>query len=249
MNSLYNFSVLLIFCLAGFVFLILFFIPAPYGKFLRKGWGPSVRSKWAWLIMESPSPLLMVFFFLWAPQKGLLQLIFICLWLVHYIHRTFIYPFMQSGSNKSYPILLVGMAFIFNCFNGFINGFGVFNLIKYDYGWLTSWQFIAGGLLFVSGFLINKTADEKLRKLRNGNREEYVLPRGWLFEYISCPHYFGEIIEWGGWAVMTWSLPGLAFFVITFANLFPRAIASNRWYRLNFPDYPFGRKAVIPFII
>jgi 3-oxo-5-alpha-steroid 4-dehydrogenase 1 len=249
MSYIYNFSIPLVFTLAGVVFLLLFFIPAPYGKFLRKGWGPSMRSKWAWMIMEAPSPLLMVCFFISSDYKNLLNIIFICFWLAHYIHRTFIYPFTQSGANKSYPLLLAGMAFIFNCFNGFINGYGVFHLHEYSYDWLVSWQFITGSLLFVTGFLINKTADEKLRMLRNGNREEYVLPRGWLFNYISCPHYFGEIIEWGGWAVLTWSVPGFAFCIFTFANLFPRAVASHRWYKLNFHDYPAGRRAVIPFLI
>ncbi|HOS72184.1 MAG TPA: 3-oxo-5-alpha-steroid 4-dehydrogenase, partial [Bacteroidales bacterium] len=69
------------------------------------------------------------------------------------------------------------------------------------------------------------------------------------FDYISSPHYFGEIIEWGGWALMTWSLPGFAFFVFTFANLFPRAINTHRWYRGKFPAYPPGRKAVIPYLL
>jgi hypothetical protein len=249
MNAIYNFSVLFILSLAGIVFLLLFYIPAPYGKFLRRGWGPSLRSKWAWMIMEAPSPLLMVFFFLTSANKNLPQIIFICLWMSHYIHRTFIYPFTQSGSNKSYPAILVFMAVIFNCFNGFINGYGVFHIISYDLSWLKTWQFPVGGLIFLSGFILNKSADERLRLLRNGNREEYVLPEGWLFNYISCPHYFGEIVEWGGWAIMTWSLPGLAFFLFTFANLFPRALASHNWYKAKFPDYPSGRKAVIPFII
>jgi hypothetical protein len=26
------------------------------------------------------------------------------------------------------------------------------------------------------------------------NREEYVLPRGFLFEWVSCPHYFLEVV-------------------------------------------------------
>lgn len=249
MDNLYYFSLTLILAFAGVVFFLLFYISAPYGKFLRKGWGPSVRSKWAWMIMEMPSPILMTFFFISSYQKSLPQVIFIILWLSHYIHRTLIYPFMQSGGNKSYPVLLVCMAFIFNCFNGFINGYGVFHVMNYDLSWLKSWQFHAGGLIFLSGFIINKTADEKLRHLRNGNREEYVLPTGWLFDYISCPHYFGEIIEWGGWAIMTWSLPGLAFFIFTFANLFPRALASHEWYKGHFPDYPLNRKAIIPFVI
>jgi hypothetical protein len=248
-NGAYNFSVILVLGLAGIVFFILFHISAPYGKFLRKGWGPAVRSKWAWMIMEAPSPLLMTFLFISAPQKNLPQIIFICLWLSHYIHRTFIYPFTQSGSNKSYPVILVCMAFIFNLFNGFINGYGVFHILSYDLTWMQSWQFISGIVIFMTGFAINKTADAKLRILRDGSREEYVMPEGWLFRYISCPHYFGEIIEWGGWAIMTWSLPGLAFFVFTFANLFPRGMSSHRWYREKFADYPPGRKAVIPFVI
>jgi len=249
MIAIYNFSIVLILGLAGIIFLLLFFISAPYGKFLRKGWGPSVRSKWAWMIMEAPSPVLMAFFFLITDQKSISQVIFICLWIAHYIHRTLIYPFTQSGSNKSYPVILVIMAFIFNCFNGFLNGYGVFHLISYDLSWLQSWQFFAGGLLFIAGFIINKTADEKLRMLRNGNKAEYVLPQGWLFNYVSCPHYFGEIIEWGGWAVMTWSVPGFVFFIFTFANLFPRGMASHKWYKEKFPDYPVNRKAVIPFVI
>jgi 3-oxo-5-alpha-steroid 4-dehydrogenase 1 len=249
MNTIYNISVLLILGFAVIVFLLLFFISAPYGKFLRRGWGPSVKSKWAWMIMESPSPMLMTYFFITSGQKNLPQIIFIGLWLIHYVHRTFIYPFTQSGSNKSYPVVLIIMAFIFNCFNGFINGFGVFKILTYDLKWLGSWQFLTGAAVFISGFVINKTADEKLRKLRIGSPEEYVVPQGWLFGYISSPHYFGEIIEWGGWAIMTWSLPGLTFFIFTFANLFPRAISSHKWYKNNFSDYPSDRKAIIPFVV
>jgi 3-oxo-5-alpha-steroid 4-dehydrogenase 1 len=249
MHVFYNLSVILIFSFAVIVFILLFYISAPYGKFMRKGWGPSVRSKWAWLIMESPSPLLMTFFFITSEQKGLPQIVFILLWLAHYIHRTLIYPFTQSGRDKSYPSVLVWMAFIFNCFNGFINGYGLFHVLSFNSSWLLSWQFIAGGLIFISGFIINKTADEKLRKLRHDSPSEYVIPQGWLFNLISNPHYFGEIIEWGGWALMTWSLPGLAFFIFTFANLFPRGVSSHLWYRTRFPEYPARRKAVIPYII
>jgi steroid 5-alpha reductase family enzyme len=249
MNALYNFSLVLILILACVVFLVLFYISAPYGKFLRKGWGPSLKSKWAWMIMEAPSPVLMSILFFTSGKKNLITVIFISFWLLHYIHRTFIYPFTQSGRNKSYPEVIAMMAFTFNCFNGFINGYGIFHLGTYDKSWLTSWQFIAGAAVFITGFIINKMADEKLRRLRDGNPNEYVSPSGWLFDYISSPHYFGEIVEWGGWAIMTWSLPGFAFFIFTFANLFPRAVASHKWYKQNFPDYPAERKAVIPFII
>jgi 3-oxo-5-alpha-steroid 4-dehydrogenase 1 len=249
LNTIYNYSLILIFSFATLVFILLFFISAPYGKFSRKGWGLAIRSKWAWLVMESPSPLLISVFFILSDHKSLPQMIFVISWLSHYLYRTFFYPFRQSGSEKPYPLIIVSMAILFNILNGFVNGYGVFHLMHYDISWLLSWQFIGGIIIFISGFIINKTADEKLRKFREDSPEEYVIPSGWLFNYISSPHYFGEIIEWAGWAVMTWSLPGLAFFVFTFANLFPRAVSSHKWYKTNFPEYPEKRKAVIPFLI
>ena len=249
MNLLYKYSIILIFSFALIVFILLFFISAPYGKFSRKGWGPSIKSKWAWMIMEFPSPFLITVFFVTADAKTSPKIIFLILWLTHYLQRTFVYPFSQSGREKPYPLIIVSMALIFNCFNGFANGFGVFHLYNYSSSWLFTWQFISGIIIFITGFIINKTADEKLRVFRKRSPEEYVIPHGWLFNYISSPHYFGEIIEWAGWALMTWSLPGLAFSVFTFANLFPRAIASHQWYKSHFTEYPSERKAIIPFII
>jgi len=249
MKDFYSIFLGLIFCFALIVFILLFYISAPYGKFMRSGWGPYIRSKWAWMFMELPSPVIMVFFFISSENTSFPSYIFLILWLLHYLHRTFIYPCSQSGRDKPYPLILVGMALLFNCMNGYVNGFGVFHLNEYALSWIGSWQFISGIIIFITGFVINKTADEKLRVMRKGNPEEYVEPEGWLFEFISCPHYFGEIIEWFGWAVMTWSMPGFAFFIFTFANLFPRAIHSHLWYRKKFIDYPHKRKAVIPYII
>jgi 3-oxo-5-alpha-steroid 4-dehydrogenase 1 len=249
MEDIYRIFLILIFSFAAFVFILLFYISAPYGKFMRTGWGRSISSKWAWMIMELPSPVLMIIFFATSENRTIISLIFLILWLCHYLHRTFIYPFSQTGRDKPYPLLLVGMAFTFNCMNGFVNGYGIFHLLEFRPSWLFTWQFLTGGVIFLTGFIINKTADEKLRLMRRRNVEEYINPVGWLFEYVSCPHYLGEIIEWFGWALMTWSLPGLAFFVFTFANLFPRGISSHKWYRAKFKNYPVKRKAVIPFII
>lgn len=249
MTTLYNYSLILISGFAVIVFILLFFVSAPYGRFLREGWGRTIRSKWAWMIMESPSPLLMVFFFFYSGHMSLVTCVFLALWLGHYIHRTLIYPFTQSGRDKPYPIILVVMAFIFNSLNGTANGYGVFSLGNYENDWILSWQFLTGILVFALGFYINKTADLKFKKLRIGNPGAYVVPKDWLFKYISSPHYLGEIIEWGGWALATWSLPGLAFFSFTIANLFPRAILSHRWYKANFREYPPERKAIIPFIL
>ncbi|HMX84253.1 MAG TPA: 3-oxo-5-alpha-steroid 4-dehydrogenase, partial [Saprospiraceae bacterium] len=118
----------------------------------------------------------------------------------------------------------------------------------YENQWLTSPEFIIGTLIFVTGLIINWRSDALLIGLRKQDETGYKIPYGGLFKYVSCPNLLGETIEWGGFAILTWSLPGLAFFVWTFANLIPRAIAHHRWYKQHFSDYPEGRKAVIPFL-
>jgi len=56
------------------------------------------------------------------------------------------------------------------------------------------------------------------------------------------------MVIWAGWALATWSLPGMLFAFWTVANLAPRARANHRWYQEHFPDYPPGRKALLPGI-
>ena len=85
--------------------------------------------------------------------------------------------------------------------------------------------------------------------LRKPGEAHYSIPHGGFYRYVSCPNYLGEIVEWIGWAILTWSLAGLAFAVFTIANLLPRALAIHRWYRKEFSDYPATRKAVIPFLL
>jgi steroid 5-alpha-reductase len=66
---------------------------------------------------------------------------------------------------------------------------------------------------------------------------------------VTSANYFGELTEWVGWAIMTWSWAGVVFAIWTFANLGPRANTHHRWYQQKFgDDYPKGRKRMIPFI-
>ena len=109
-------------------------------------------------------------------------------------------------------------------------------------------RFVTGIFLFLAGMLININADKILIDLRKPGTLEHNIPQDGLYHWISCPNYFGEIVEWIGFAIMTWSLPGFAFALWTSANLLPRAAAHHRWYREHFDDYPRDRKAVIPFI-
>jgi steroid 5-alpha reductase family enzyme len=114
---------------------------------------------------------------------------------------------------------------------------------------LTRPLFIIGVLLFLTGMIINLAADEQLILLRKNSNNGYRIPHGWLFSKISCPNFFGEIMEWLGFALLCWSLPALSFLVWTICNLVPRALDHHQWYKNQFADYPAGRKAVFPYLL
>ena len=230
-------------------FLALLWMPAPYGRYARRSWGPLLDSRLGWVLMEGPSAVLFGLFFLLAPRPWTAtEIVLLVMWEAHYIHRAFIYPFRRGGPGHPMPASVVAMGLGFHAINGYLNGRWVFGLSGgYPNTWLTDPRFLAGAAIFLVGFVINKHADAILRRLRSAG-PGYSIPAGGLYRWVSCPNYLGEIIEWIGWAVATWSLAGLTFAVWTFANLAPRALAHHRWYRRQFPDYPAGRRALIPGI-
>lgn len=225
---------------AACTFPLLFFVTAPYGRHLRAGWGPMLNARVGWVVMESPS----VFLFAWcwwqSPEfRSPMVLALGALWLTHYVQRTFIFSLLMRGEGKQQPWLTAGLAFGFNLFNASGNA-SALRARPFDSA------FFIGAALFAVGFVINVHADATLRALRGPGEQGYKVPRGGLFERVTCPNYLGEIIEWVGFAIAAQTLASWAFAIFTFANLAPRAVAHHRWYRSTFADYPSARRALIP---
>jgi steroid 5-alpha reductase family enzyme len=147
------------------------------------------------------------------------------------------------------PAAVSLMAIVFNVINAYLNARWLSELGSYPRSWLADPRFLAGAALFLGGMALNISSDNTLFKLRKPGDEGYRIPHGGAYRWVSAPNYLGELIEWLGFALASWSLAGLAFFLFTFANLVPRAIANHKWYRHRFPDYPRERKAVIPFLV
>lgn len=229
--------------------LVVLKVRAPYGRHSNDQWGKMISNKWGWVIMELPALLLTPILALSGPSnKDWFAWLLIGLWVLHYFNRTVIYPFRIKTKGKKMPLTIVYSALFFNGVNGFVNGYFLGYLYEPDmFRSFLDVNIVIGVLVFFVGMAINHRADGKLIALRKKNMG-YQIPRGWLFEYISCPNHFGEIIEWIGYAIIGWNLPALSFAVWTFANLVPRTLNHHEWYSEKFEDYPQNRKAVIPFI-
>lgn len=233
------------------LFPIQLFITAPYGRHARAGFGPTKPNRLGWIVMELVSPIVFAALFLFGgADKTAPMWIFLALWMAHYLHRALVFPFMTRTRAKTIPVLIVLSAMGFNVVNGGLNGLWLGDVGgPYPNAWLVDPRFLIGLALFTGGAVLNLWADYRLIALRAPGESGYRLPEGGAFDIVSCPNHLGEIIEWFGFALMCWNLPALSFAIWTFANLVPRALSHHRWYRQRFPDYPAGRKAVIPFVL
>lgn len=236
---------------ALFIFLLLLFVTAPYGRHSKRNWGKTIPDRIGWFVMEVPALIVFLFFIISGrAEKNLAVWIIAALYLVHYLNRAVIYPWRIRVRGKEMPLVVALMAVLFNFVNaGFLGYYTGTLQAHYNGDWLTDPRFIAGLVIFIFGMMINITSDERLIGLRKTRSNGYSIPRGGLFEKVSCPNFMGEIVEWGGYAILCWSLPAFSFFVWTFCNLVPRALSHHRWYKKQFPEYPAERKAVFPYIL
>uniref|UniRef100_A0A1I8PJK6 Polyprenal reductase n=1 Tax=Stomoxys calcitrans TaxID=35570 RepID=A0A1I8PJK6_STOCA len=95
--------------------------------------------------------------------------------------------------------------------------------------------------------LVNFRKDYKTGKVKT---EEYILPRGGLFEYVSSPHMLCEVgmyIALLGflYRLTTWWL--VILWVVS--NQIYVSVSSHSWYKKTFVNYPTKRKAIFPMIL
>lgn len=230
---------------------IQFRVTAPYGRHARTDWGPSIPNRLGWFLMELVSLVVFVGLFLAdGSEKTAPMWVFFALWTAHYVNRSLIFPWRTRTQGKSMPLAIAGSAAAFNIVNAGLNGLYLgWSGAVYPTAWLSDPRFIIGLVVFVVGAAINIWSDNRLIGLRAGGGQGYTIPRGGLFEWVSCPNHLGEIVQWTGFALMCWNLPALSFAIWTAANLIPRAVSHHGWYHKTFPDYPRSRRAVIPGLL
>ena len=235
----YELFILVMSALAVVVFITLSFIEVGYGITFNKKWGFAINNKVAWCCMETPVFVLFTILCLYSPRmkpfdisNSLVPLIIFLFFQTHYIRRSFIFPFLLRGKSKM-PVVVMLMGVLFNVCNAFMQGGWLFYkspVEMYSIHWLWTPQFIIGALVYFGGMVLNIQSDKIIQDLRKPGDSNHYLPSQGFFKYVTGAHYFGEVIEWVGFAILTWSIPGMVFALWTFANLAPRANAIYNKY-------------------
>jgi 3-oxo-5-alpha-steroid 4-dehydrogenase 1 len=228
---------------------------APTGKFNN---GPTachvaLPVHIAWCTMEQPSvlvPLAMLCNYMRSNSAASLPTgaFFLCMFMAHYIRRSYIYPWLSRG--RPYPIHTWVSAMMFTATNGTFQANWLLYGETFEDGMLLRPQTLLGIAIFVFGMTCNINADTVLGNLRKPGETAYTIPCGGLFEYVSGAHFVGEIIEWTGYAIASgFSYAPTVFAAFNWMGIGTRAIATHHWNLEKFgADYPKGRKRLIPLV-
>lgn len=235
------------------VFFALHRIEAGYGMMYNSKWGPAVKNKLGWFIMEFPAFACMAVLWALSPRGGeVAPCVMGALFELHYFQRAFIFPFLLRGNSKM-PWAIIAMGVTFNVLNTYMIGGWLFYLSPqemYEPSWLLSPLFILGTVIFFLGMIINLHSDHVIRSLRKPGDTKHYIPQKGLYKYVASANYLGECTEWIGFAILTWSVAGAVFALWTFANLAPRARAIHLRYSREFGEQytSLDRKYIIPFL-
>lgn len=239
--------------LAIIVFIALQKVTAGYGVAYTRAWGPAVPNRIGWVFMEAPVFIAMLIIWLTSSRREEPALaVMTSLFLLHYFQRSFIFPFLIRGRSRM-PLSIILMGITFNLVNAYMIGGWFFHVSApdtYPVGWLWNPCFLIGIIIFFIGMGINIHSDSIIRNLRNPGDKGHYIPRGGMFRYVTSANYLGEFVEWAGFAILTWSLPGAVFAIWTFANLAPRARSLHHRYLAEFGDdyAALHRYYILPYI-
>ena len=238
--------------IAVFVFIALYFVKAGYGIFRTKQWGISINNKAAWVMMEAP--VFIVMLYMWASNgasTALPSFLAFLLFELHYFQRSFIFPMLMKGKSRM-PIAIMLMGITFNVINGLLIGTSLFvfppSLFNEGIAYLAHPTAILGIAIFFVGMAINLHSDHVIRHLRQPGDTRHYLPQKGFYRYVTSANYFGELVEWTGFAILAATPAAWLFVVWTAANLVPRAAAIHRHYREEFGNAVGTRKRIIPFV-
>lgn len=235
------------------VFIALHFVTAGYGMMYTRRWGQTVDNRIGWIIMEAPVFIAIALLWWFSDRRTeIAPVVMFLLFELHYLQRSFVFPLLIRTAGRM-PLSVIVMGMIFNVLNAFMQGGWIFYVSspdRYPASWLHSPQFIIGTVIFLTGMAVNIHSDYIIRHLRRPGDKAHYIPHGGMFNYVSSANYFGEFVEWCGFAILTWSWAGAVFALWTFANLAPRAKSINRRYAEEFGDSfnKLGLRAILPFI-
>lgn len=189
---------------------------------------------------------------IWGVERDLsdLQKVAFGLFVLHFIKRELETLFLHKFSRATMPL--------FNLFKNsgyysFCGWYIAYYVLHPDYVSPPIERAYYCAPIFIVLMIGNFYTHWILANLRPTGSKERKIPKGFLFEFVSCPNYFLEITQWVVYAWMIQSISGLVFAVMGGGQMLIWALEKHRSYKKEFDGkdgrlkYP-NRKVLIPFL-
>lgn len=183
--------------------------------------------------------------------KPVVQIAAAC-WTAHYAKRLLETIFVHRFSNATMPVSNLFK----NC--SYYWGFAAYVAYHVNHPLYTApsdFQMYTALAAFIFCELGNLSIHVALRNLRPAGSKVRKIPYPTsnpmtaLFSFVSCPNYTYEVGAWVSFTIMTQCLPAGLFAFAGFYQMTVWALGKHKNYKNEFPNYPKGRKSIIPFLI
>lgn len=185
--------------------------------------------------------------------KSLVQTLAFYMVVIHYAKREFESVFIHRFSSATMPLRNIFK----NSFHYWFLGGAFIAYFIYHPRFTSFVSDEVAVVLFILMLLCmlgNLITHIILMNLRPAGTTKRAIPKGFLFNYVSCPNYFLEITEWVLFALMTQSISSAIFAIVSAGQMWIWAVQKHRRYKKEFSGkddtekYP-PRKILIPFLL
>lgn len=193
-------------------------------------------------------PIFIILYFYFSNYTPLfVQTVAMILSVIHYAKRVYESNYVNYYEGNFEVAALGGLIFYY----WILYGVNVsYNLFHPDY---TNDQSIIITLICAAGFLFcaynNYACHMILKNLKIVNKGKRGIPQGNAFNYVSCAHYFWELLTWVCMFFMIRTISSLIFVGTSFASMFAMAMEKHKGYKSYFKEEYPNRKIMIPFLL
>lgn len=163
------------------------------------------------------------------------------MWLTHFARRTLESFLLFNYSESSVPIADSIQEFLYY----WLFSWWICNSVEVNPSLVGSTQVIIGEVVWFIAEYCNFSCHSTLASLSSKKEPKRRIDSGaYLFSYVSCPHYFFEIMSWFGFNIATgFSLAGTMFMLVG-------ATIMTCWAIQKFKKHPqtAGRTPVFPLV-
>lgn len=184
-----------------------------------------------------------------TPESPIPALLGVLMWSFHFARRTAESAWVHRYGKPRVPWGDIVVEYFY--YWGFATWIAL-SLTSASYDHSLTWLTIVGALVFIVAESGNARAHRVLRSLRSEGSSARLIPRGFLFERVSSPHYLFEILSWLGFALVTQVWAAYAFLLVGAGILACWARARHAAYLESFDgregreQYPAKRRALVP---